>query len=269
VVRLKTTLLFFLFVLTLFLNSIFAEEVLRLATTTSIYETGLLDYLLPPFEIKHDVKVHIISVGTGKAIKLGENGDVDVILVHAKKAEDKFVADGFGLNRQEVMYNDFIIIGPKDDPAKIAGLKDTPEALQRIYDCRQTFASRGDNSGTHQKEKYLWSKIGLKPAGAWYLETGQGMSATLLLADEKNAYILLDHATYLSHKDNLRLKKLVEGDKDLFNPYGVIAVSSSKHPQLALALITWLTSPECQKMINNYKKKGEQLFQTSAAKTIK
>ncbi|MFH1319005.1 MAG: substrate-binding domain-containing protein, partial [Candidatus Omnitrophota bacterium] len=178
--------------ITVFANFALAQETLRLATTTSTYETGLLDYIFPQFEKKHDVKIHIISVGTGKAMKLGENGDVDVILVHARAAEDKFVTDGFGVNRRDVMYNDFVILGPQEDPAKITGLNDAKKALKLIYNNKQMFISRGDDSGTHKKERYLWSKTGITPGPSQYLETGQGMSATLRVADEKNAYVMLD-----------------------------------------------------------------------------
>jgi len=244
------------------------DEILRLATTTSTYETGLLDHIFPPFEKKHKVKVHVISVGTGKAIKLGENGDVDVILVHARQAEDKFVKDGFGVNRRDVMHNDFVILGPEDDPAGITGLKDGKAALKKIAESQQPFVSRGDDSGTDKKEKELWAKLELVPGGTWYLEAGQGMSATLRMADEKNGYVLVDRATYLDNKDSLRLKVLVEGDKDLSNTYGVIAVSPYRHKhakyELALALVAWITAPECQKMIAGYKKAGEQLYYPDA-----
>lgn len=242
----------------------FGGETLKIATTTSTYETGILDYILAPFEKKYNVTMHIISVGTGKAIKLGENGDVDIILVHAREAEDKFVLEGYGINRRGVMYNDFVILGPKDDPAGIAGLKDVTVALKEIYNARYTFVSRGDDSGSDKKEKYLWSKAGLNPLGAWYLETGQGMSATLRVADERNGYVLIDKATFLFNKDRIRLEKLVEGDRDLFNPYGIIAVSPYKYPhvkyELSMALIGWLTSLECREMINSYKIEGDQLF---------
>jgi len=250
-----------------------AGETLRLATTTSTYETGLLDHIFPPFEKKHGVKIHIISVGTGKAIKLGENGDVDIILVHARKAEDKFVHDGYGMNRRDVMYNDFLMLGPKDDPAGIKGMKSAADALKRIFDRQQTFISRGDDSGTHKKEKLLWLKTGLAPKGKWYLEAGQGMAATLRMADEKNAYVMVDRATYLFNKDKLRLVKLVEGDKLLFNPYGVIAVNPYKHKhakyELSMALIAWLTSPKCQDMIKEYKKLGKQLYHPNVADPIR
>lgn len=242
----------------------FAEEVIKLATTTSTYETGLLDYILQPFEKKHDVKVHVISVGTGKAIKLGEAGDVDVILVHAREAEEKFVNEGHGVKRYRIMYNDFIILAPKDDPADVSGLKDVRNILEGIANAEHTFVSRGDDSGTDKKEKSLWRKAKIVPKPAWYLETGQGMNASLRIADEKNAYIMLDRATYLFNKDRIRLMKIKEGDKDLFNPYGVIAVNPYKHPHvkydLSAALIRWLMSGNCREMINGYTIKGNQLF---------
>jgi tungstate transport system substrate-binding protein len=244
--------------------------VLKLATTTSTYETGLLDHILPVFEAKHGLKVHIISVGTGKAIKLGEKGDVDVILVHARQAEDKFIKDGYGVNRKDVMYNEFVLLGPADDPADVKSEKTVVGALKKINGKKSLFVSRGDESGTHKKELFLWSKAGLKPEGTWYLETGQGMSATLRVADEKNAYVLTDRASWLFQKNKLRLKKLRAGDKDLFNPYGVIAVSPYKHAhvkyELSMALIAWLTSPECQKMIGEYKKDGNWMYKPNARK---
>ena len=271
--RLKILLFIGVFFVTFCVNTVLAEEILKLATTTSTYETGLLDYIFPAFEKKYNVKIHIISVGTGKAIKLGENGDVDIILVHAREAENKFVNDGYGVNRRDVMYNDFIILGPKDDPAKISELKNVKKALKRIYQAQHVFVSRGDDSGTHKKEKYLWAKVKLTPKGRWYLEVGQGMSATLMMADEKNAYVMVDRATYLFNKDKIRLKKLVQGDSDLFNPYGVIAVSPYKHAyvkyELSMTLIAWLTSPECQSMIESYKKNGYQMYHANAANPIK
>ncbi len=210
------------------------------------------------------MKVHVISVGTGKAMKIAENGDVDVVLVHAREAEDKFVREGFGVNRKDVMHNDFVILGPKPDPAGIAGMKDVSHALKRIAENKAFFISRGDDSGTHKKEISLWAKAGIAPAGDWYLESGQGMSATLRMADEKNGYVLVDRATYLSFKKELRLQALVEGDDLLFNPYGIIAVNPELHKHvkkdLATALIEWMTSAECQRLIASYKKEGVQLF---------
>ena len=245
------------------------DAILKLATTTSTYETGLLDHILPPFEKKHGVKVHVISVGTGKAIKIAEAGDVDIILVHARRAEDKFVADGFGVNRRDVMYNDFVLLGPKADPAGLAGMKDAAAALKKVAAAQHVFVSRGDDSGTHKKERLLWERAGVKPAGAWYLEAGQGMSAALRIADEKNAYVMLDRATYLSNKNKIRLVLTVEGDKMLFNPYGVIAVSPYRYAhvkyELAMGLIAWLTTPECQELIGNYRKAGSPLYHPNAA----
>lgn len=253
-----------------FLPRVKAEEILRLATTTSTYETGLLDYILPPFEKNHNLKVHIISVGTGKAILLGENGDVDIILVHARQEEDKFVKEGYGVNRRDVMYNDFVFLGPKDDPAGIKEADSAAEVLLRIYQKQAVFISRGDDSGTDKKEKVLWQESNIIPKGKWYLESGQGMSATLLMADEKNAYCLVDRATYIVHYKNLRLKLLFESDKDLFNPYGVVAVSPYRYPhvkyELSMALIAWVTSLDCQKMIEEYKKDGHKLYHANAAK---
>jgi len=193
-------------------------------------------------------------------------------MVHARAAEDKFVADGYGVNRRDVMYNDFLIIGPAEDPAGIRGMTDAKQALVRILESGGTFVSRGDDSGTHKKERLLWSKAGKQPGGAGYLEAGQGMSATLRMADEKNAYVMLDRATYLFNRDRIRLEKMVEGDSDLFNPYGVIAVSPYRYPhvkyELAMALIAWVTSPECQKRIGEYKRDGEQLYHPDAASPL-
>ncbi len=249
-------------------SSVNAEErILKLATTTSTYETGLLDVLFKPFEEKYNCKVHIISVGTGKAIKHGENGDVDVVLVHARELEDKFVTDGYGVNRRDVMYNDFLILGPEKDPAKIKGLTDASEALKRIFEKGSVFVSRGDNSGTHVKELSLWKKNNLKPtktANPWYLEAGQGMNQTLKIADEKNGYVMIDRASFLFAEKTTRLKVMVEGDKELLNPYGVIAVSPYKYPhvnyELAMAMVWWLTSPEGIKIVENYKINGKQLY---------
>ncbi|MFC1525675.1 substrate-binding domain-containing protein [Candidatus Latescibacterota bacterium] len=242
---------------------------LRLATTTSTYETGLLDHILPPFESHHGVTVHAISVGTGKAMEIARAGDVDVILVHAREAEDRFVAEGYGVNRRDVMYNDFIILGPQSDPAGIRGLADIGQALTRVENAAHPFVSRGDDSGTHKKERHLWAGAGLTPRGDWYLEAGQGMSATLRMADEKDAYVLVDRATYLHHRGRLRLRPMVEGDTQLLNPYGVIAISPYRHPhvqyQLSMALVAWLTSPECQELIGQFRREGEQLFHPDAA----
>ena len=245
------------------------DPTLRLATTTSTYETGLLDHLLPPFEARHGVAVHVISVGTGKAMEIARGGDVDAILVHAREAEDRFVAQGFGVNRRDVMYNDFLILGPEADPAGIRGTTDAAQALERVMAAAYPFVSRGDDSGTHKKERHLWAGAGLTPQGPWYLEAGQGMSAALRMADEKDAYVLVDSATYLYQRHSLRLRKMVEGDPQLLNPYGIIAVSPYRHPHvrydLAMALIAWVTSPECQAMIGEFHRDGQQLFHPNAS----
>lgn len=245
-----------------------AQPHLRLATTTSTSDTGLLDDLLPVFENKYAIKVDVISVGTGKALKLGENGDVDVVLVHARALEDAFVASGFGVDRRDVMTNDFVVVGPQEDPAGIRGLKDAVEAFKRIAASRQRFISRGDESGTHQKEKEIWSKTTVNRSDDWYLEVGQGMSAALRIADEKLGYCLTDRGTYLAQKEKLSLVLLAEKDPALSNPYGIIAVNPKKWPtaQYALAekLIDWMTSPDGQKRIGSFTRYGQQLFTPSA-----
>jgi tungstate transport system substrate-binding protein len=253
-----------------------AAERLKLAATTSTVDTGLLDSLLPPFEKKFTVKVDVISAGTGKAIRLAENGDVDCILVHAREQEEKFVNEGHGVNRRAVMYNDFVIVGPENDPAHVAGKRDAVSALTAIAGAQAPFVSRGDDSGTHQKEKELWKEAGLAPGGAvpsppkgaWYMETGQGMGATLTIADEKKAYCLADRATYTAFSDKVGLRILCEGDRRLLNQYAIVAVSPARHPHVnyihAICLIGWLTSPEGQKMIGDFKKKGFVLFRPNA-----
>jgi tungstate transport system substrate-binding protein len=265
----KKVLIIFALILISNLNS-FSKDILRLATTTSTYETGLLDHILPQFNEQFDVEVHVISVGTGKAIRLGKNGDVDIILIHAPEAAGKFVSQGYGYNKQEVMYNDFLILGPPDDPAKIRDLSQAAQALKVIHYKKALFVSRDDDSGTHKKELFLWEKAALRPEGSWYMESGQGMSATLRIADEKKAYILIDRGTYLYNKDAIRLAIVLEADPDLLNLYEIIAVNPGKHPQvkheLAQKLINWLTSRGCQNLIDNYKVKGQKLFQPSKLK---
>lgn len=239
---------------------------LRLATTTSTQDTGLLDVLNPPFEKKMNMKVDVIAVGTGKALELGSRGDVDVVLVHAREAEDKFMADGFGVNRRDVMYNDFVIVGPASDPAGIKGMSDSVAALRKIAAAQTVFISRGDDSGTHKKELSLWAKTGIKPVGAWYAEAGQGMGPVLTMANEKQAYTLSDRGTYLAYKGKVGLALLCEGGKDLLNPYGVMAVNPAKFPHAkykeAMAYVEWITSAEGQSIIREYGKDrfGEPLF---------
>lgn len=251
-----------------------AKERLRMATTTSTENSGLLYVLLPPFEKKFNVKVDVIAVGTGKALKLGENGDVDIVFVHAREEEDKFVQNGFGVNRRDVMYNDFVIVGPKDDLARVKG-NNAVVAFLKIANKKYFFVSRGDESGTHKKEKKLWKLAGikLKPQRKWYLEAGQGMGATLQIANEKKAYCLVDRGTYIAYEDKIDLVILCEGDERLFNPYGIIAVNPLRHPHVnytyAMALIGWVTSPEGQKIIGEFKKGGKVLFYPNAYKPYK
>ncbi len=241
-----------------------AEEHLRLATTTSTENSGLLAALLPPFEKARGVKVDVIAVGTGKALKLGESGDVDVVLVHARSLEDQFVAEGFGVNRRDVMYNDFVLLGPAGDPAGIKGMRDAAGALGKIAAVGSPFLSRGDQSGTHAKEKELWGAAGVTPAGAWYLEAGRGMGEVITMATERQGYTLADRGTFLAYRAKTDLVVLVEGDERLFNPYGVIAVNPARHPHvkasLAAAFIDYLTSPGGQGIIAGFKRNGEPLF---------
>ena len=240
----------------------------KLATTTSTDNSGLLAVLLPPFTENYGVEVKVIAVGTGKAIKHGENGDVDLILVHAPVAEDEFVAAGFGINRRAVMHNDFVIIGPAADPAGIKGNKNAVHAFANIAAKGCFFFSRGDESGTHKKEQQLWREAGVEPGGTWYLAAGQGMGAVLMMADEKEGYTLTDRGTYLAYRNKLELSVLVEGDRRLYNPYSVIAINPARHPHLnyvgAMMLVGWLSSPEGQKIIGTFEKEGEVLFHPDA-----
>lgn len=241
---------------------------LKLATTTSTENSGLLGFLLPPFEEKFGIKVDIIAVGTGKALILGENGDVDIVLVHARAVEDKFIEEGYGVNRRDVMFNDFIILGPSDDPAEIKGESNVTLALKKIADRKANFISRGDDSGTHKKEKRLWQNVNNSPKGKWYMEIGQGMGTALQIAYEKQAYILCDKGTFLAYKNKIDLIILSEGDALLFNPYGIMAVNPARYPHVeyieAMQLIAWITSVEGQKIIGEYKKEGEILFNPMA-----
>jgi tungstate transport system substrate-binding protein len=245
-----------------------AQQVIRMSTTTSTENSGLLTWLLPVFEKKTNTKVNVISVGTGKALELGKNGDVDVTLVHARAMEDKFVADGWGIDRRDVMYNDFIIAGPVSDPAHVKGTKDVIEAFRKIASSGAKFISRGDNSGTDVMEKDYWKTAGTRPAGANYVSAGLGMGEVLNMASEMGAYTLTDRATYGAYKAKTGLAIVVEGDKRMFNPYGIIAVNPERHKginyQGAKMLIEWITSPEGQARIAAYKPAGEQLFFPSA-----
>lgn len=239
---------------------------ITLATTTSTQDTGLLDALVPVFRKQTGIEVKVIAVGTGQALALARRGDADVVLVHSRKAEDQFVADGFGVNRHEVMYNDFVLVGPASDSARVKGERSAAQALAKIAQAKATFVSRGDDSGTHQEEQELWQTAKLKPGGDWYLSAGSGMAETLRLADEKNGYTLSDRSTFLSQRKRLRLVVLVEGDKALLNPYGVMAVNPQKLPHVnhgaALKFVSFLRSPETQKLISEFGKDryGQPLF---------
>jgi len=242
----------------------FAQQVIRLSTTTSTENSGLLQYLLPKFEAKTNSKVNVISVGTGKALELAKNGDVDVTLVHARASEDKFVAEGHGVNRRDVMYNDFIIVGPENDPAGIKGSKDVLGAMKKIVDSKSKFISRGDNSGTDQMEKAYWKQVGSQPQGPAYVSAGLGMGEVLNMAAELRAYTLTDRATYIAYRAKTGLQIAVEGDPKMFNPYGIIAVNPQKHKEAnykgAMQLVEWITSPEGQSLIGSFKVDGQQVF---------
>ena len=235
-----------------------------LSTTTSTKDSGLLDKLLPVFEEKTGYEVKVISQGTGQALKTGELGDCDVVLVHSRPAEDQFVADGFGVNRKDVMHNDYVVVGPAADPLGIKGLK-VLDAFKKMAETQKgEFISRGDESGTHKKEMALWKEVEIKPEGKWYLSIGKGMGDTLLMTNEKEAYTMTDRGTYASMMDKLNLEVLVEGDPQLLNPYGVIAVNPEKHAEVnydgAMAFIEFMTSQETKELINDYKVNGQQLF---------
>lgn len=249
---------------------------LRLATTTSTADSGLLGFILPDFEKKYSCTVDVVAVGTGQSLELGRRGDVDLVLVHSRKGEDQFVADGFARERFDVMYNDFIVVGPKEDPARIHGLALAKEAFKAIMDAGQPFASRGDKSGTHVKELAVWSSLGVMPGAGmkWYNSLGQGMGEVLLFSEDQGAYTLTDRGTYLAMVDKLpNLQILVGGknlaenkDKILLNPYGVLAVSPDKYPQtnfdLAMKFVAWLCSVETQKAIAGFgaDRFGQPLF---------
>lgn len=247
-------------------NNVTLEPEIVLATTTSTEDSGLLDYLLPIFEEKTGVKVNVVSVGTGQAIETAKNGDADVILVHAREQEDQFVAEGYGIERKDVMHNQFLIVGPENDPAGVKDAADATAAMQAIADNAAPFVSRGDESGTHSKEKALWKAAGITPEGDWYIEAGSGMGDTLLMANEMSAYTLTDEATYLSMQDKLNLVVVREGDEILLNPYGVILVNPEKHPNTrinaARAFSDFLTSEEGQKLIGEFgvEEYGKGLF---------
>jgi len=240
-----------------------SDEALRLATTTSTENSGLLSYLLPAFEERSGISVHVIAVGTGKALRIARAGDVDVVMVHARPAEERFVANGHGVDRREFMYNDFIVVGPKSDPAGVGETDSITVALGRIA-ASGRFVSRGDDSGTHKKELDLWDMVGQKPGGDWYVESGLGMGKVLQMASELDAYTMTDRGTWLAYRGHLELALLLQGDPPLFNPYGVIAVNPERHPHVkiagATAFIDWLASAQGQKMIGDYRVDGQVLF---------
>jgi tungstate transport system substrate-binding protein len=248
------------------ISPVLSEERLKVSSTTSTDNTELFQALNPPFENRFHCRVDVVAVGTGKALKIGEMGDSDVVFVHSRPAEDAFVAASYGVNRRDVMYNDFIILGPANDPTGIRGAKDAKKTLAAIAKAEAPFISRGDDSGTHKKEKSLWKKAGIAPTGRWYSEAGQGMGAVIQIANEKLAYTLADRGTYLAYKQKVSLEVLCEGDPDLFNPYGIMAVNPARHPHvnyvLAMAYIGWVTSPQGQKIIREFGKEkfGQPLF---------
>ncbi|WP_425405356.1 extracellular solute-binding protein [Hwanghaeella sp.] len=239
-------------------------------STTSTLNSGLYDYLLPIFEKEKGIEVRVVAVGTGQAIKNARNGDGDVLLVHAKSAEEKFVAEGFGVKRSDLMYNDFVIVGPASDPAAVAGMNDVKAALSKIASSAAAFASRGDDSGTHKKERSLWKSAGIDPSGAWYRETGSGMGATLNTGIGMGAYVMTDRATWIKFGNKGDYQIAVEGDAAMFNQYGIIAVNPEKHPHVKVkegqAFIDWMLSPAGQKAIAEYKVDGKQLFFPNADK---
>ncbi|WP_334393358.1 substrate-binding domain-containing protein [Bradyrhizobium sp. AZCC 2262] len=248
------------------------EKSIVVASTTSTQDSGLFGHILPMFKAKTGIDVKVVAQGTGQALDTARRGDADVVFVHAKPAEEKFLAEGFGVKRYPVMYNDFILIGPKGDPAGIKGSKDIVAALGAIKAKGADFISRGDKSGTHQAELNLWKVAGIdiaKDKGPWYKEIGQGMGAALNTASASNAYVLADRGTWLSFKNRGDLVIAVEGDKRLFNQYGVMLVNPEKHPSvkkdLGKQLIDWLVSAEGQKAIADYKINGEQLFYPNAS----
>lgn len=245
------------------------ESTMILATTTSTVDTGLLDVLVPAFDKKYGVTTKVVSVGTGEAIEMGKQGNADVLLVHARASEDAFVKEGYGVNRKDVMYNFFFLVGPKNDPLGISNIKDAGTAMKKIADNKAKFVSRGDQSGTHKKELTIWGTYGIKPEGqSWYVEAGQGMGNTLMMASEMGAYTIVDSGTWYSFADKVDLKMVLQGDPVLFNPYGVIAVNPQKYPNIhynaAMTFADFITSAEGQKIIGEYKKGGQQLFMPDA-----
>jgi tungstate transport system substrate-binding protein len=257
---------FLCFTLVLLSTTAMAGEptLVRMATTTSTENSGLFDVIQPVFEQALDIRAHVIAVGTGKALELGRRGDVDVVLVHAKEAEEAFVKAGYGVARHEVMYNDFVIVGPPDDTAGVRGMQDVGKAFAKIVEVLAIFVSRGDDSGTHKKENAIWQQAAISPQGTWYRQVGQGMGKTLQIAGEMAGYTLVDRGTWLAYRANSPLQLLVSGGDELKNPYGIIAVSPKRFPDVNHAavqrLIDWFKTPEAHALIAGYKVGGEQLF---------
>ena len=254
--------LFFLCALLLPLNAV--AETITMASTTSTQNSGLLDDILSKFTKKTGIGVNVVAVGTGQALRIARNGDADVLLVHHRPSEDAFIADGDGIARHDVMYNDFVIVGPAADPAGVAKATTAAEALVHIAESKTPFASRGDDSGTHKKEQELWTIAGIVPDGDWYRETGAGMGTTLNIAVAMGAYVLTDRGTWITFGNKQDHVLLMSGDPELFNPYGVIVVNPSKHPHVkvaaAQALVDWLISDEGQRAIGAFQIEGKQAF---------
>lgn len=249
----------------IFSVSLSAEtERLRLATTTSTENSGLLAVLHPVFEEKYDIKVDVIAVGTGKALKLGENGDVDIVMVHAPAAEKTFIEKGFGVERLSLMHNDFVILGSEVDPADLGSANSIQAAFNQLQNTESIFISRGDDSGTHKKEKSIWKASNITPKGKWYLSVGQGMGAVIKIADDKQAYTLSDRGTYLAFKEKIELKIVFEGAEELLNPYHIILVNPERHAHVkvdaAKQYIDFIRGEEGQKIIRDFKIQGEALF---------
>jgi len=251
-------------VVTSFVNNVSAEEFLRLATTTSTENTGLLSVLHKPFEQQTGVKVHVIAVGTGKALRLAQDGDVDLVLAHAPEAEIEFMEAGYGIERQPVMHNDFVLLGPFDDPAKVKQATSLADAILRIHESGHDFISRGDDSGTHKKELELWQLAGIKPQGEWYFSVGQGMGQVLQISNEKLAYTLSDRGTWLAYRDKLEIGVVFEKAPELENPYHVILVNPQRHPHskfdLAREYAKYITGEVGQKIIRDFSGGGQPLF---------
>ena len=261
---------FFLIALFLAIQPSWAADILRLSTTTSTENSGLLDVLNPAFEERYNIKLNVIAAGTGKALKIGSQGDVDIVFVHAPAAELEYVEQGDFIDRSAVMHNDFVIVGSVGDPAGIASVKTVVEALVKIADSQSAFISRGDDSGTHKKEKELWKLAKLKPKGKWYSSVGQGMGAVLRIANDKQAYTLSDRGTQIAYSDKINLKIKFEGNPKLFNPYHVMAVNPKRHKHvrydLATQYIDFITGKVGQDIINNFRKADQQLFYPDAKK---